>query len=210
MSEADYAALVTAAHTQLAAPVILIWDNLNTHISAATREWIGAHADWLTVERLPAYAPELNAAEGAWAHMKNSMGNLAVRDVSQLAAIVKHRLKSIQYRPTLIESFLAQTGLTLEPEPGAATVNVCPAPAEAEAAVGLPRNAVRAGAISGSCAATSTSRGTRLMADRLGEVTQKQSPGPSVGRGPSRTCTRAPGQHAHLGGLATQGRGGQP
>jgi putative transposase len=38
-------------------------------------------------------------------------------DVSQLAAIVKNRFKSIQYRLALIESFLAQTGLTLEPEP---------------------------------------------------------------------------------------------
>jgi putative transposase len=63
MSEADYAALVTAAHTQLAAPVILIWDNLNTHISAAMCEQIGTRKDWLTVERLPAYAPELNAVE---------------------------------------------------------------------------------------------------------------------------------------------------
>jgi len=34
------------------------------------------------VERLPAYAPELNAVEGAWAQMKNSLGNLAARDVS--------------------------------------------------------------------------------------------------------------------------------
>jgi len=66
MSEAGYAALVTAAHTQLAAPVILIWDNLNTHISARMRAWIEARADWLTVERLPAYAPQLNAVAGAW------------------------------------------------------------------------------------------------------------------------------------------------
>jgi DDE superfamily endonuclease len=117
MSEADYAELVTAAHNQLTAPVILIWDNLNTHISQRMRAWIDARADWLTVERLPAYAPELNAVEGAWAHMKNSLGNLAVRDVSQLAAIVKNRLKSIQYQPALIEGFLAQTGLTLEPGP---------------------------------------------------------------------------------------------
>jgi DDE superfamily endonuclease len=117
MSEADYAALVTAAHNQLAAPVILIWDNLNTHISAAMRAWIDAHQGWLTVERLPAYAPELNAVEGAWAHMKNSLGNLAAHDVSQLAAIVKNRLKSIQYRPALIDGFLAQTGLTLQHQP---------------------------------------------------------------------------------------------
>jgi hypothetical protein len=33
MSEADYAGLIAAAHRQLNAPVIVIWDNLNTHIS---------------------------------------------------------------------------------------------------------------------------------------------------------------------------------
>jgi transposase len=70
--------------------------------------------------RLPAYAPELNPAEGAWAAMKASLGNLAVRDVDQLAAIMKNRLKRIQYRqyrPALTEAFLAQTGLTFEPQP---------------------------------------------------------------------------------------------
>jgi len=117
MSEAGYASLVTAAHTQLHAPMILIWDNLKTHISAAMRAFIGAHPDWLTEARLPAYAPDLNAVEGAWANMKNGLGNLAAADVDQLTAIIKNRLKSIQYRPVLIDGFLAQTGLSLEPEP---------------------------------------------------------------------------------------------
>jgi transposase len=79
--------------------------------------FISSHPDWLTEVRLPAYAPDLNAAEGAWANMKNGPGNLAVRDVDQLAAIIKNRLKRIQYRPALIEGFLALTGLTLEPGP---------------------------------------------------------------------------------------------
>jgi putative transposase len=35
----------------------------------------------------------------------------------QLAAVVRIRLKRIQYRPALIDGFLAQTGLSLEPEP---------------------------------------------------------------------------------------------
>jgi len=117
MSEADYAGLITAAHQQLQAPVILVWDRLNTHISAVMRAFITSHPDWLTEVRLPAYAPELNAAEGAWANMKNGLGNLAVRDVDQLAAIMKNRLKRIQYRPAVIDGFLAQTGLTLEPQP---------------------------------------------------------------------------------------------
>ena len=55
--------------------------------------------------------------EGAWANMKNGLGNLSARDVDQLAAIVKNRLKRIQYRPALIDGFLAQTGLTLKSEP---------------------------------------------------------------------------------------------
>jgi transposase len=41
---------------------VLVWDGLNTHTSGAMRELIAARA-WLTVYRLPAYAPELNPVE---------------------------------------------------------------------------------------------------------------------------------------------------
>jgi len=117
LSEADYAALFTAAHQQLRAPLIVVWDNLNTHISAAMRKFIAEHTNWLTVVRLPAYAPELNPTEGVWANMKNGLGNLAAHGIDHLATIVKNRLKRIQYRPDLINSFLTQTGLSFEPEP---------------------------------------------------------------------------------------------
>jgi putative transposase len=118
MSEADYASLVTAAHNQLKAPVILVWDNLNTHLSTVMRTFTSAHPDWLTVIQLPAYAPDLNPVEGAWANMKNSLGNLgSCSTPGQLAAIMKNRLKRIQYRPALIDGFLHQTGLSLKPEP---------------------------------------------------------------------------------------------
>jgi hypothetical protein len=76
LSEADYASLVTAAHNQLHAPIVLVWDNLNTHVSAVMREFIDAHRQWLTVVRLPDYAPELNPVEGVWSHMKRGLGNL--------------------------------------------------------------------------------------------------------------------------------------
>jgi len=60
-----------------------------------------------------------------WANMKNGLGNFAARDVGQLADVVRNRLKTIQYRPELIGGFLAQTGLTLEPQP-----SVAPTPSE--------------------------------------------------------------------------------
>jgi putative transposase len=50
-------------------------------------------------------------------NVKNGLGNLAVRNAGQLAAVVKNRLKRIQYRPGLIGGFLAQTGVALEPGP---------------------------------------------------------------------------------------------
>ena len=81
------------------------------------RTFVSSHPDWLTVVRLPAYAPDLNPAEGAWANMKNGLGHLAAADVDQLAGIVRNRLKRIQYRPALIDGFLAQAGLDLEPHP---------------------------------------------------------------------------------------------
>ena len=74
LSEDDYAGLIAAAHHQLHAPLILVWDNLNTHTSAVMRRFLDAHPDWLTVVRLPAYASDLNPTEGAWSHLKRDLG----------------------------------------------------------------------------------------------------------------------------------------
>jgi len=60
---------------------------------------------------------DLNAVEGVWATMKNGLGNLSANNTDQLTAIIKNQLKTIQYRPALIDAFLAQTGLTHEPQP---------------------------------------------------------------------------------------------
>jgi transposase len=117
MSEADYAALIAAAHRYLNAPVIVIWDNLNTHLSRKMRAFTTAHPDWLTVIQLPAYAPDLNPVEGAWSVMKNSLGNLAAGSTDQLAGAMRYQLDRIQRQHGLINGFLGQTGLTLKPQP---------------------------------------------------------------------------------------------
>ncbi|PZG18028.1 DDE endonuclease [Nonomuraea aridisoli] len=113
-SEADYAALFDAAHQQLGGPLVVIWDNLNTHVSAAMRELVERRS-WLTVIQLPAYAPELNPVEGVWAHLKRSLVDLAKKTLNELARLIKTRLKRMQYRPALISGFIAKTGLDLEP-----------------------------------------------------------------------------------------------
>jgi putative transposase len=72
--------------------------------------------DWLHVIRLPAYAPDLNPVEAVRSHLKRSIGNPAVTGVDHLQAIIKNRLKSIQYRTDLLDGFLAHPGLTLQPD----------------------------------------------------------------------------------------------
>jgi putative transposase len=67
----------------------------------------------LTVFYLPSYAPELNPTEGVWSHLKRSLGNLAPATLDQLGALIRTRLKRMQYRSSLLDAFVAHTGLTV-------------------------------------------------------------------------------------------------
>src|SRR4051794_23708667 len=113
-TEADYAALLDAAHQQLGEPIVGVWDDLNTHVSQVMAELIAARP-WLTVFRLPPYAHELNPVEPVWAHLKRSLANLTKHTITELTALVKTRLKRMQYRPALLAGFLASTGLEYGP-----------------------------------------------------------------------------------------------
>jgi hypothetical protein len=113
-TEMDYAQFLDAAHQQLAGPLVVIWDNLNAHVSAAMAKLIAAR-DWLTVCRLPSYAHELNPVERVWSVLKRSLANLVKRDLGQLTTLVRTRLRRMQYLPGLLEGFLAGTGLDLTP-----------------------------------------------------------------------------------------------
>ena len=91
---------------------MVVWDNSNTHTSDAMIALIAAR-DWLTVYRLPPYASELTPVEPVWSNLKRSLANLAKQDIGQLTALIKTRLRRMQYRPVLLDGFLAKTGLDL-------------------------------------------------------------------------------------------------
>ena len=59
----DYRDLIIRAHLQLAGPIVLVWDNLRTHLMPQMQEFIAANQHWLTVFQLPTYAPDLNPQE---------------------------------------------------------------------------------------------------------------------------------------------------
>ena len=111
----DYRELIIAAHRELAAPLVWCWDNLNIHLAPGLADFARENKEWLRVYRMPAYAPDMNPAEGLWSLLKRSMANFAAADLDGLVRIIKRKLKKIQYRPHLIDSFLAGTGLKIEP-----------------------------------------------------------------------------------------------
>lgn len=93
---------------------MLVWDNLNTHLSGVMSRLVAAR-DWLTAYQLPAYAPELNPVEAVWSHLKRSLANLTKHPVVQLLRLIKTRLRRIQYRPELTTGFVAKIGLDFKP-----------------------------------------------------------------------------------------------
>jgi hypothetical protein len=110
--ETDYARFLDAAHQELGGAIVLVWDNLNTHVSRAMHELIATRS-WLTVFQLPPYASELNPVEPVWSNLKRSLANLTKHNIGQLTALVKTRLRRMQCRPGLLDGFLAKTGLDL-------------------------------------------------------------------------------------------------
>ena len=109
----DYRDLLIAAHQQLGAPIVLVWDNLNVHKDRRLREFIDTH-DWISCYSLPAHAPDLNPVEGIWSLLRrSSQANAAFTDPDHLISTLRHGLRHIQYRDNLINGCLAETGLTL-------------------------------------------------------------------------------------------------
>src|SRR5438105_1684044 len=62
--------------------VMLIWDGLGAHKSRRMARYLAAQQPWLQVERLPAYAPELNPVELLWGNLKGrELANLCPADL---------------------------------------------------------------------------------------------------------------------------------
>jgi transposase len=96
--------------------VVLIWDGLSSHWSTRMRAWVDSQRDWLRVERLPAYAPELNAVEYLWANLKDlELANLPTTTLAEVANATEQGIQRVCKSDSLVVGFLAHTGLSLDP-----------------------------------------------------------------------------------------------
>lgn len=92
--------------------VILLWDGLSAHTSKVTREYISRQRDWLQVERLPAYAPDLNPVEMIWGNLRErELANFAPDTLQQLWKMLVRGINRLRRSPALMRSFLNHVGL---------------------------------------------------------------------------------------------------
>jgi DDE superfamily endonuclease len=83
-------------------------------IAAAMRRWLNTQRHWLVVERLPAYAPELNPTEGLWSSLKAvELANLGGPTLAEVIAQAYRGVERVRRTPHLAYSFLRHTGLSV-------------------------------------------------------------------------------------------------
>lgn len=95
-------------------PVTLIWDGLSAHRSKDMKAWLATQRHWLRVERLPAYAPELNPVEMVWGNIKTAeLANLCPETIDEADTAAQTGLDRIGSSYQLCFAFLDHTGLHL-------------------------------------------------------------------------------------------------
>ncbi len=87
--------------------LVIIWDGAPIHRSHVVQAFLlngAAHRHPL--ERLPAYAPELNPGEGLWAHLKGlERRNVCGVNLPHLRVELRNAVKRVRRKPPLIQAF---------------------------------------------------------------------------------------------------------
>ena len=109
----DLAWFVEQMHRRLPRKIILVWDRSGPHRRAA-KLLLGEHADWLTIEWLPPYAPELNPEEQCWKHTKyDDLANFIPDELNALYDAVGTSLSRQRRNGRLLRSYFDLAKLKL-------------------------------------------------------------------------------------------------
>ena len=94
--------------------VVLIWDGLPSHRSRRMLEWVASQREWLRIEPLPGYAPDVNPIEQVWGNLKSTeLANLCSDSIDEVANIADDGLDRIGSDAPLCFAFLHHCGLRL-------------------------------------------------------------------------------------------------
>jgi len=111
----DSVHFLTHVHSQTDRKLLVIWDGSPIHRNADVRDFLAnGAAKHIHLERLPAYAPDLNPDEGTWRHLKHvELANVCCSDLLDLNSQICLAVSRLRHKPRIIQSFFAQAGLPI-------------------------------------------------------------------------------------------------
>jgi len=109
---ADFVRFLREIHLHLRRPLILVCDRLPAH-RAAVRQLLEDGVQWLTVEWLPAYAPDLDPVEDVWNQSKYAdLANVIPNDIHELREALDQLLETYRHQPNRLHSFFRAAHLS--------------------------------------------------------------------------------------------------
>jgi transposase len=109
INSADVVAFLEHLLREVPGRMVILWDGAPIHRSHVVQAFLGAGAaDRLHLERLPAYAPELNPGEGLWAYLKGvELRNICCFNLAHLRAELREAVKRVRQKPRVIRGFFS-------------------------------------------------------------------------------------------------------
>ena len=112
---ADIARFLSGLSKKLGRKLLIIWDGARIHFSQAVKDFLAeGYAAQVRLEKLPAYAPELNPTEQVWQHLKNvDLANLCAHNLSELKQALCKAMDKLAPKRRIFKGFLKQVGFRL-------------------------------------------------------------------------------------------------
>ena len=105
INSADVVAFLEHLLREVPGQMVIIWDGAPIHRSHTIQKFLAnGAAQRLHLERLPAYAPELNPDEGLWAHLKGvELRTLCCDDLPHLRHELRDAVKRVRRKLRIIQ-----------------------------------------------------------------------------------------------------------
>jgi transposase len=109
INSTDVVAFLEHLLREIPGRMVIIWDGAPIHRSHVVKAFLGTGAaDRLHLERLPAYAPELNPGEGLWAYLKGvELRNSCGSNLLHLRAELREAVKRVRRKARVIRGFFS-------------------------------------------------------------------------------------------------------
>jgi transposase len=113
LNSADVVAFLEHLLREVPGRMVIIWDGAPIHRSQVIQEFlVNGTAQRIHVERLPAYAPDLNPGEGLWQQLKGvELRNVCCLNLPHLRHELRDAVRRVRRKPRIIHGCFKGAGL---------------------------------------------------------------------------------------------------